>query len=253
MFLRAVARNINILNLILTASALLFTHFTVMPLVNAKVSYTAATAKKEIKRASSEAEVKTETEPALPSPMEYAVIAEHNIFHPERKIPPLEKKEEKAALPKPEFTLYGTMVSRDISLAYMDDKKAGRSTPGRGKRQTALKKGDALSGFIVGEIRQDSVLMVRGEDKIEVKVLAQGGKRERNASESAPSAEIKPGHEQPKAFGAANSPQGVGSAIVPLPRVRTAGRRIAPQVRPPLPPGGESAESPIQRSGPGFK
>ncbi|MBA4395735.1 MAG: hypothetical protein C0407_19450, partial [Desulfobacca sp.] len=101
-----------------------------------------------------------------PSPMDYVVIADQNIFHPERRIPP-DKKEE-AALPKPEFFLYGTLITPEMKIAYVEDKKAPVSTPGRGKRQTALKKGESLSGFTLKEVLTDKVVMTRGEETLTI-------------------------------------------------------------------------------------
>lgn len=73
-------------------------------------------------------------------------------------------------MPKPEFVLYGTLITNDISFAYLEDTKAPRNTPGRGKRQIAMKKGDTLSGFNLKEINVDSIVMARGEEKITIYV-----------------------------------------------------------------------------------
>lgn len=94
-----------------------------------------------------------------PSPVDYAAISNQNLFHPERRIPP-EKKEAKP-LPRPDVVLYGTIVSADLNLAYVEDKKAPKSTPGRGVRQVVLKKGDGLSGFVLKEIEKDRIVLVR--------------------------------------------------------------------------------------------
>ena len=96
------------------------------------------------------------------SPMDYVMIADENLFHPERRIPP-EKKDE-AALPKPEFVLFGTLITSQTKVAYLEDKKAPVTTPGRGKRQTALHIGESLSGFTLKEISADKVIMKRGEE-----------------------------------------------------------------------------------------
>lgn len=98
-----------------------------------------------------------------PPPTEYAVIAEQNMFHPERKIPTLI---EATPLPKPEFVLYGILIAGDLKLAYMEDMKS----PSKGKRQKALKQGETISGFTVKEIDTDKVLMVRGDEKMEVRI-----------------------------------------------------------------------------------
>lgn len=146
-------------------------------------------------------------QPQLPSLTDYMSIAEQNLFHPERKIP--EKKEEKQ-LPKPEFVLYGTLISDTTSIAYMEDMKAPYNTAGRGKRQKAIQKGASLSGFVLSEIYHDKVVMVRGDERIEVSVLDQQNKKLRGTDTvaSAPpgvnvplpqlSPEIKSTPEQPR-------------------------------------------------------
>lgn len=100
----------------------------------------------------------------FPSLSDFSIIGDENLFHPERKIP-IEKKEEKP-LPKPEFVLYGTLISENLSLAYLEDLKEPYTSPGRGKRQIPLRAGDTLSGFTLKEIYTDKVVMIRGEEKI---------------------------------------------------------------------------------------
>ncbi len=101
------------------------------------------------------------------SPSEYSVIAEQNVFHPERIIPVL--KPAAAPLPVPEFVLYGTLIAGDVSLAYMEDLKGTGNSAGA-RRQKSLKKGETISGFTLKEIETDKVVMVRGEEKLEVRV-----------------------------------------------------------------------------------
>jgi len=120
------------------------------------------------KKAAEEEEVR-EYEFSPPSPADYMIIAEDNLFHPERIIPPEKKVEQE--LPKPEFILYGTMITDDLGVAYLEDLKAPRTTPGRGNRQVALKKGGALSGFTLKEIEADKIVMVRGEEKMIVHII----------------------------------------------------------------------------------
>ena len=108
------------------------------------------------------------------------IISEENPFHPERKIP-VEKKAEQP-LPKPEFVLYGTLITDDLKMAYLEDLKAPRSTSGRGKRQVALKQGDSLSGFRVKEIEAGKVVMVRGDDRIIVPIIDPAHTREGQAT-----------------------------------------------------------------------
>jgi len=109
-----------------------------------------------------------------PQVLDYALISDQNIFHPERKIPP-EKKEEKA-IPKPDVILYGTVTADQMSVAFVEDKKAPRTTQGRGKRQIALHKGEQLSGYTLKEITANSIVLIKGEEKMVV-LLEEGDKR----------------------------------------------------------------------------
>jgi hypothetical protein len=156
-------RNINVINLGLSALILYFAYFLLFPLMDLPVAYSLPPVKPS-------ATGKNVTEPPLQqtlNPMEYNQIADQNLFHPERILPP-EKKAE-APLPKPEFVLYGTLITSDLGIAYLEDKKgAPVTTPGRGKRHTALKKGESLSGFILKELFNDRVVMIRGEETMTV-------------------------------------------------------------------------------------
>lgn len=183
MRMRVLLRHINLLNILLLAAALFFAYYLLAPLFLASTAFKPLPLKKI---SSEEKDVPAaEEQRQAPSAMEYTVIAEQNVFHPERKIP-VEKKDEKP-LPQPEFSLYGTLVTDAVSLAYMEDRKAPRSTPGRGKRQTALKIGDSLSGYMVHEITHEKVVMVRGEDRIEVKVVSPANKKDRTETGTAAS------------------------------------------------------------------
>jgi hypothetical protein len=157
-----ILRNLHLLNLALLAVILCFAYYLLFPLTEMPVTYFIPLVKEGALGK------KPGTEPPIqqtPNPMDYTLIAEQNLFHPERKIPP-EKKAE-APLPKPEFVLYGTLITPDLGIAYLEDKKSAPvTTPGRGKRQTAVKKGESLSGFILKELHNDRVVMIRGEESM---------------------------------------------------------------------------------------
>lgn len=172
--LRSFSKNVNLLNVILIASLFLIANYVVLPMFNVRVTYTPAAPKK------SSTIVEEELgQSKIPSLSDYTIIAEQNLFHPERKIPPA--KEETLPQPKPEFVLYGTVVSDDTKLAYMEDKRSPRTTPGRGTRQTVLKIGQTMSGFTLKEIDVDKVVMVRGEETIVIKVTDTNVKKDRDA------------------------------------------------------------------------
>ena len=160
---KTIIRNINLLNMILILVLGSFAAYRISPLLAVKMKYALPPAKKMEAKSEGKA-----SQPQIPSITEYAVISEQNLFHPERRIPP-EKKEE-AVLPKPDFVLYGTLISDDVKLAYLEDLKAPRSTAGRGKRLTSMKKGDSMSGFTLKEIETEKVVMARGEEQIVVPI-----------------------------------------------------------------------------------
>ncbi|HME42716.1 MAG TPA: hypothetical protein VKF36_06495 [Syntrophorhabdales bacterium] len=156
--LRHVLRNVNLLNLLLVAAVVLLA-IHVFPFLSMKVTYKTPTLK-ETPGAQEEKPATTQSPPAA----DYVVIAEQNIFHPERKIPP-ENKDEKEK-PKAEFVLYGTLLADGMRLAYLEDKKSPQSTPGRGKRQSVVKQGEVVSGYLLKSVEADRIVLVRGEEQI---------------------------------------------------------------------------------------
>jgi hypothetical protein len=161
--LKLLLKNINLLNLLLMATILLFANYTIFLMFITKMKYTLPSVTKTIF-----SDKETLEEPPSPSSSDYIMVSENNLFHPDRKIPPVKKEE--VPMPKPEFVLYGTLLTPETSLAYLEDLKTPRNTPGRGKRQITLKKGDMMSGFVLKEIYPEKIMMVRGEEKIVVNV-----------------------------------------------------------------------------------
>lgn len=158
--------NVNVINVVLAGALLLFINYAVLPMFGKTAKITLPVPKKQ-SVANAPAPEKP-AEPKTASPADYVVIAEQNLFHPERKIP-VEKKDLAAPpLPKPEFVLYGTLLMDDLRIAYMEDRKAPQNAPTRGKKQIPVKLGESLSGFILKEIDPGKVVMVRGEEKINV-------------------------------------------------------------------------------------
>lgn len=175
--MRYFLKNINLLNIILLTVIALFANYAVLPLLKMDIKYTLPMAKKIAKK-------KGEESPKIESIsfIDYTIIAEQNPFHPERIIPAIpvekvEKKEEKP-LPKPDIVLYGTVVSGEISLAYIEDKKSPITTPGRGKRLRVIKKGEEIGGFILKEIEPDKIILIRGEEKMTVNLTSPPKKRD---------------------------------------------------------------------------
>ena len=184
-FVRYIYRNINPLNIILVISAVLIALGAFSPYFYTQVRYNLPTAKLP----PAEEEKSPETTVVSPSMSDYMVIAEQNLFHPDRKIPA--EKKEAQQLPKPELILYGTLITEGMSVAYVDDKKNPKTTPGRGKRQTVMKKGDAVSGFVLKEIETDRIMLVRGDETMVVH-LSQGDKPRASEVPGAAAVSAKP-------------------------------------------------------------
>lgn len=215
----------NVLNGLLTAAVATVAYFTVIPFLNLDIQMSLPGVKETVERSAEK--------PATPqnySPVDYAVVSEQNLFHPERKIPP-ENPDEKV-IPRPEVVLYGTLIMDNMSIAFIEDKKAPHSTPGRGKRQIALKKGDNLNGYILREIEANRIVLVKGEDKIVVR-LNDGEKRK-----AGPTSTISSGGSPPAIIpsfppAAPSIPQASASPVpgVVVPGTTPTSRREALQMR----------------------
>ncbi|MGD1074853.1 MAG: hypothetical protein ABR903_02050 [Thermodesulfovibrionales bacterium] len=190
-------RNITLLNIVLLAAIAVGVTYVFSPVIHLNPKFTSP----QTKKAEAGKDEPAAAIPA-PSPLDYAIIAEQNLFHPDRKIP-VDKPAE-APLPKPDFVLYGVLITDDTTVAYMEDKKAPQSTTGRGKRQIALRKGESLSGFTVTAIEPTKVVMVRGEETETVNLNDQHAPKTREGG--APPA---PGQPQPPTAGGqpAQAPQ----------------------------------------------
>lgn len=219
---RRLLNNINVLNIVLVLAVLVMANYAVAPLLHVNLGDIMPLQKKITEE--------KETKPDAanpPSPSDYLIIADENPFHPERKIPP-EKKADEKPLPKPEFVVYGTVISNDTSLAYLEDLKAPVNTSGRGKRQIALKTGDVLSGFTLKSVEADKIIMVRGEEKMVIPV--------HNTSRTKPSANLSSQK--------AAAPVATKSALSPEALVQ---KEPLPKTRAPMTPADERARQFFQR------
>lgn len=163
---KKILKNINILNGILIFGLTFFILKVLLPSYRVDVTPVINITN----RPTEETRDKNVTEEALPLPPDYSIITENNLFHPERKFVIKPKVEEKP-IPRPDFVLYGTLITGDVKVAYMEDLKSPYTTSGRGKRQRSVHLGEIVSGYSLSEIYNDRVVMVRGDDRIEVRVM----------------------------------------------------------------------------------
>jgi len=99
--------------------------------------------------------------------IDYSVIGDKNLFHPDRVIPPEKKKDEAAkGKAKPELVLHGTMITDQMKLAYIEDKKAPSSSQGRGARQITLKEGDQIAGYKLTQVTDKLIVLANGGEQV---------------------------------------------------------------------------------------
>lgn len=164
--IKVLLKSISVLNLLLLATAIFLFFELDYSLINKKTKVTIP-GPKEI---SLKGEEKASAE-STASYLDYVAVTEKNLFHPERKLPAEKKEDQQSA--KPEIILYGTLITGEKRVAYVEDKKSPYSTPGRGKRQVAVNEGGMIAGYKLMEVNTESILLARGEDKIVVTLNTQ--------------------------------------------------------------------------------
>ncbi len=171
-------RSINLLNILLAAAAVAAAHYIVLPRVNKDMNFHPPAVKAEQAQAEGQKQ-KAESEPVVP-PIDFMLIADQNLFNPERKIP-VEKPQAPPLPPRPELVLYGTLITGDTRVAYVEDLKSPMTTPGRGKRMKVLTIGDKVGDFMLKEIDPDMIILVRGSEVMTVDLADPKGKRQNSA------------------------------------------------------------------------
>ncbi len=172
-------RSINLLNILLAAAAVAAGYYIVSPGMDKEINFPPPVVKAVPAPAADQTQKAEKSEPAGP-PIDFMLIADQNLFHPDRKIP-VEKPQAPPPPPKPELVLYGTLITGHTRLAYIDNIKAPLTTPGRGKRMRVLRIGDMVSDFILKEIHQSMIVLVRGSEVMTVNLEDPKGKRQNPA------------------------------------------------------------------------
>lgn len=159
-------KNINVLNLVLLAVAILL--FLKLDNINIDKKMEFALSKSE--QTVTETEAKEDIKSAT-NYQNYSVITEKNLFHPSRRIKSDVKQDQQMV--RPEIILYGTLITDEKRIAYIEDVKNNYSTPGRGKRQVTAKEGDMIAGYKLVKVSNESILLVNGSDKITINLNKQ--------------------------------------------------------------------------------
>ena len=158
--IRYILRSINVLNLSLAATAVIFFIYFLNPLLCAPVSEKVPSPKdiSDGRAANAVAAMKK------PSLSDYSLIAEQNLFHPDRVVPA--EKKPVAVAPRPELVLYGTLITSGAKFAYLEDRKATPTPAGQVARQIALKEGDTVSGYTLKQIEENLIVLSNGEEQM---------------------------------------------------------------------------------------
>lgn len=158
-------RHINILNLLILIVAVGFYVNFLKPLLTTSLSVELPIPKET----SLEMQIGAD-KAAKPALSDYRLIGEQNLFHPDRVMPveKADKTEKKVAIsgPRPELVLHGTMIVNGLKIAYVEDKKATPTTPGRAARQLVVKEGDSISGFVLKQITENMIVLANGEEQM---------------------------------------------------------------------------------------
>lgn len=165
-----ILKNLNILNGLLLLAVILLIIFIAIPFFNMDIWLSIP----KVPRSKIGQGVQT-TVAANPSLAEYTSISEQNLFNPSRRIPPAGTEEKIVA--RPEIVLYGTLITGNTRIAFIEDKKAPKMTPGRGKRQIAARKGYNMNGYILQQIEPDRVVFAKGNDRIVVRLEDEGKRK----------------------------------------------------------------------------
>ncbi len=182
-------KSVNLLNILLAAAAVAAAHYIVSPAINKEKNFFPPAVKTApVPAAAEEQKQKAGKEPAAP-PTDFMLIADQNLFHPERKIP-VDKPQSAQPPPKPELVLFGTLITGNTRVAYVDDIKSPLTTPGRGKRMRVLKIGDMVGDFTLKVIDPDKIILVRGSEVMTVDLSDLKGKRQNTAG--APNPHVNP-------------------------------------------------------------
>ena len=168
-------KNCSLLNLILLVAVIVLACHIVPPLLH--VQSRIAPPKGAKPAAEPHRHLATDSNPV---PVDFRIITEQNLFHPSRKA--VEETGNEQPLPMPDIVLYGTLIMNDLTAAYVQDRKSTSSTRGRENRQRLLKKGDMISGFVLREVGEDWIALVRGDERM---IVFLNEKKNRKAGEAA--------------------------------------------------------------------
>jgi len=172
-------KNVNLLNVILLAVVIVSVRAAILPFLSNGVAVPLPSPKIE-----TPVQTVTAASETAPSLIDYLMIAEQNLFHPERKAPTLAQSEK--ATSRPEIVLYGILMTEHSRIAYIEDRHAPVTTPGRGKRQCVVKEGESVGGFVLSEIGTDRITITRDGERFTIVLQARRQEEKGTAAQALP-------------------------------------------------------------------
>ncbi len=176
-FFKYIVKSIHLLNITLIISLVFLIRYDVLPVLNTSIKFNVPKSPEAVIEEDKKQDVEQ-----IPSISEFIMVAEQNLFHPDRVIPA--EKTTAPPVPPPEIVLYGILITDNESYAYLEDKKAPYNTPGRGRRQLVLKKGSVISGYTLTDIDDNKIELVKGENKMTVNLIDSGKPKTRETQDS---------------------------------------------------------------------
>jgi hypothetical protein len=158
---RYLLNSLNVLNLLLTAAAIGFFIYFLNPLLGTPIPVNVPAPSEMLPGMTARTDAPTKL-----ATTDYAPIGEKNLFHPDRMIPEEKKTPSPATTTRPELVLHGTMMTSEIKIAYLEDKKAVQKIPGRSAPYLVVKEGDAVSGYTLKQITENMIVLASGEEQM---------------------------------------------------------------------------------------
>lgn len=200
-------KNITLLNVILLVIVVFSLKFKVLPLIDYKPDDFEIDPKtyREKDDSNSQSDNKEDKSGLSIDPGElssYSIVADQNLFHPDRKIVIVAEKKKEEPLPeeidKPEFILFGTLIADDVRIAFMESNESKSKQKRKSQTSKAMKEakekeknkkkrftvGDTLEGYTLKVINNENVILARGEEKLIVKVYDPSTPKKRSSSKA---------------------------------------------------------------------
>jgi hypothetical protein len=233
---RYLLKSLNVLNLSMTATAIGFFITFLNPLLGTPISVKVPAPNDILPGMQARMDETTKLPIA-----DYTLIGEKNLFHPDRVIPEEKKTSAPITLSRPELILHGTMMTSELKIAYLEDKKAAPKTPGRSAQYIVVKEGDNVSGYILKQITESMVFLANGEEQM---TLYLDERKDRKGEITGPTKAPVPAQSP----AATATPQAAPRPAAPPPAQRPSTAQPPPSA-PPSPPRG-LASQPILPTGP---